>query len=95
MEHNSRNTLQSVLRTHVTFDPSNPEHRKAYRTLRTTGKQDPNLRFLLEPGFTTLITMMQAKLADWASEEWEEADAAEEEPVFNNNAILNNILRIK
>lgn len=56
--------LQTVQRTHVAFDPADQRHRAAYWTLRTTGRQDEHLRFIVEEGFSSTLTMMQAKIAD-------------------------------
>lgn len=56
--------LQTVHRRHVVFEPGSPEHRAAYWKLRTEGRQDENLRFVLEEGFSSTLTMMQAKIAD-------------------------------
>lgn len=56
--------LAELTREHVAFDPAKPEHRSAYWTLRTTGRQDARLRFLLEAGFTNVLQMMQQKIAD-------------------------------
>lgn len=56
--------LQTTHRRHVAFNPAREEHRAAYWRLRSTGKQDPDLRFILEEGFSSVISMMQAKLAD-------------------------------
>ena len=60
--------LQTVPKAHVKFDPAKAEHRQAYWQLRTTGKQDQNLRFVLEEGFGSVLTMMQCKIADHFSE---------------------------
>lgn len=59
--------LQKTYRRHFPFDPANPAHRAAYWRLRTTGKQDADLRFILEEGFSSVLTMMQVKLADHVS----------------------------
>ena len=59
--------LQTTLRRHVHFDPSNEAHRTAYWRLRSSGRQDENLRFVLEEGFTNVLQMMQAKIADYFS----------------------------
>ena len=56
--------LQTVYRKHVAFDPANAEHRAAYWKLRTSGKQDEELRFVIEEPFSSVLTMMQAKIAD-------------------------------
>lgn len=60
--------LQTVSREHIPFDPANEGHRAAYWLLRTTGKQDPRLRFILDEGFGSVLTMMQARIADRFSE---------------------------
>lgn len=57
--------LETVSRKHVTFDPGNAEHRAVYWRLRTTGRQDSELRFIIDEGFSSIITMMQTKLADY------------------------------
>lgn len=56
--------LQRVYRKHIRFQPEREDHRAAYWLLRTTNRQDEHLRFELEQGYTNLLTMMQAKLAD-------------------------------
>lgn len=56
--------LDTVVRTHIPFDAGNLEHRQIYWKLRTTGRQDPDIRFVLEEGFSSVITMMQTKIAD-------------------------------
>lgn len=56
--------LEQTLRRHIAFDPGNPSHRAVYWQLRTSGRQDPELRFVLEEGFHSVITMMQCKIAD-------------------------------
>ena len=56
--------LQTVLRRHVAFNPANAEHRAAYWRLRTTGRQDHNLRFVLEDGQASVLAMMQIRIAD-------------------------------
>jgi hypothetical protein len=60
--------LQTIYRKHVAFDPNNPEHRLAYWILRTTGRQDEHLRFIVEEGYTSVLTMMQTKIADHFSQ---------------------------
>jgi len=56
--------LQKTYRRHITFDPASAEHRRAYWQLRQSGKQDADLRFILEEGFSSVLTMMQARIAD-------------------------------
>lgn len=56
--------LQKTLRTHVAFNAASAEHRAAYWQLKTTGRQDESLRFILEEGFSSVLTMMQVKIAD-------------------------------
>jgi hypothetical protein len=56
--------LDGVVRTHIHFNPAAHEHRAIYWKLRTTGRQDPDVRFILEEGFSSVMTMMQTKLAD-------------------------------
>lgn len=57
-------TLQTVHRRFIPFNPASEEHRAAYWRLRTTGRQHPELRFVLEEKFGSVLTMMQAKIAD-------------------------------
>ena len=57
--------LQTMNREHVIFDPANSEHRAAYWHLRTTGRQLDKLRFIVEEGFSSVLTMMQHKCADY------------------------------
>lgn len=64
----SPKTLQTVHRRHVVFEPSNEKHRAAYWRLRTEGRQDENLRFVLEEKFGSVLTMMQTKIADHFSQ---------------------------
>ncbi len=59
--------LQRTHRRFIPFDPAQAAHRAAYWQLRTTGKQDEELRFELEAGFTNVLTMMQQKIADYFS----------------------------
>ena len=56
--------LQTMQREHVIFNPANNDHRAAYWHLRTTGRQLDKLRFIVEEGFSSVLTMMQSKLAD-------------------------------
>lgn len=56
--------LDGVVRTHIHFNPADAEHRAIYWKLRTTGRQDPDVRFILEEGFSSVITMMQTMIAD-------------------------------
>lgn len=56
--------LQRVYRKHHAFDPGNARHRACYWRLRTTGKQDEELRFILEEGYSSVLTMMQDKIAN-------------------------------
>lgn len=60
--------LQTVYRRHIPFNPADAEHRAAYWVLSKEGKQDPELRFVLEERFGSVLTMMQAKIADHFSE---------------------------
>lgn len=60
--------LQENYRRHVPFDPAKAEHRAAYWKLRTTGRQDEDLRFILADGFSSVLSMMQARIADHFSE---------------------------
>lgn len=59
--------LGTIAKEQIHFDPSRPDHLAAYWGLKTTGRQDQKLRFLLEPGFTNVLQMMQVKIADWAA----------------------------
>lgn len=68
--------LEKMHRKHIPFLPSDPEHRAAYWRLRTTGKQDSELRFILEEGFHSIMTMMQCKIADHYSKPAEPLPAA-------------------
>lgn len=61
-------SLQTTYRRHVRFNPADPLHRAAYWTLRHEGKQDENLRFILEEPFRSVIAMMQSKIADHFSD---------------------------
>ena len=56
--------LDTVVRTHIPFDAGNSEHRAIYWKLRTYGRQDADIRFVLEEGFSSIMTMMQTKIAD-------------------------------
>lgn len=49
----------------VPFDATNPEHIQAYlmMTDKTSARQHPTLRFILEDPFFDMITMMHAKIA--------------------------------
>lgn len=47
----------------IPFNPSDKEHREAYRMLAEEGKQHPNLRFIVELPFLDAVTMMERKLA--------------------------------
>jgi hypothetical protein len=60
--------LQTTSRRYVRFRPELPEHRMVYWRLRSTGRQDENLRFVLEEGYSNLISMMQTKIADHFSQ---------------------------
>ena len=60
--------LQTVHRRHISFDPAKADHRAAYWVLRRTGRQDENLRFVLEEGFSNVLAMMQQKIADHFSQ---------------------------
>lgn len=56
--------LQTTQHEYVIFDPANDEHKAAYWHIRTTGRQLNKLRFIVEEGFSSVLTMMQSKLAD-------------------------------
>lgn len=60
--------LQTVAREHIKFDPASKAHRAAFWQLRTTGKQNERLRFILEEGYGSVLTMMQDRLACYFSE---------------------------
>lgn len=61
-------SLQTTYRRHVKFNPANAQHRAAYWKLRKEGKQDADLRFVLEDGFGSVLAMMQARIADHFSD---------------------------
>lgn len=50
-------------RTEVPFDPSNPEHVKAFLLLQNESRQHPTLRFQLEQPFVSVFDMMKTKIA--------------------------------
>lgn len=56
--------LERVVIEHVTFNPHDSEHRVAYLMLMYESRQHPNLRFVLEQPFTSLLNMMQVRMAD-------------------------------
>jgi hypothetical protein len=56
--------LDSLRRDHVKFDPENVHHKEAYKLLRERGQQHPTLRFILEEGYGSQMSMMQDKLAN-------------------------------
>lgn len=65
------NTLSKVLRHRVNFDPTNPEHLKAFKMLvlgeeGPTGniRQHPTLRFNIDNPFDNVRTMMTHKVAE-------------------------------
>ena len=65
------NTLSKVLRTHVDFDPKNPDHLQAFRMLclgesgpTSTIRQHPSLRFNLDNPYDNVRTMMTHKVAE-------------------------------
>lgn len=58
--------LESVIKERVIFNPHNPEHRRAFYLVSIEQKQHPTLRFQLEEPFSSVLLMMQAKLALWA-----------------------------
>lgn len=51
-------TLQAVQRKYVKFDPSNPEHLKAFHNLCFEHRQHPTLRFELEESYESVPSMM-------------------------------------
>jgi len=79
--------LQTVHRRHVRFDPAKAEHRAAYWLLRATGKQDEELRFILDEGFGNVLSMMQTKLADHFSKpvKAQEIPARKKEATMNHH----------
>lgn len=56
-------SLVPVSKLTIEFDPSVPEHRRAYIML-AAGKQHETLRFTLPEQFPTVLDMMRIKLAD-------------------------------
>lgn len=54
--------LDKVLKKHVEFDPRKPEHLKAFHSVYFTGRQHPTLRFVLEDGYQSVVTMAQDKI---------------------------------
>jgi hypothetical protein len=58
--------LDGNIKEHVKFDPKDPEHRRAYALIRYRGQLHPSLRFVLEEGYGSIISMMQDKLANSA-----------------------------
>ncbi len=68
--------LQRVQRTHIAFNAANAEHRAVYWKLKTSGRQDEHLRFIVEEGFSSVLTMMQVKIADHFSKPNEETEGA-------------------
>ena len=65
------NTLSKVLRQRVNFDPTNPEHLKAFKMLvlgesgpTSTIRQHPSLRFNLDNPYDNVRTMMTHKVAE-------------------------------
>ena len=65
------NTLSKVLRQHVDFDPTNPEHLKAFKMLvlgedgpTSNIRQHPTLRFNIDNPFDNVRTMMTHKVAE-------------------------------
>ena len=57
-------SLRSVGFQHVFFDPTNPEHLKAYNDLQTVGRQHQTLRFHVEAPYLDVRSMMLGKIAD-------------------------------
>lgn len=55
--------LIGVQKPVVMFDPSEPEHREAYRTLAEEGRQHPTLRFVLEYPFQDILAYMERRLS--------------------------------
>jgi hypothetical protein len=58
--------LDATIKTHVTFDAACVQHRIAYTMLRVSRQQHPTLRFVLEEGYSSVLHMMQDKVAAWA-----------------------------
>jgi hypothetical protein len=46
----------------VKFDPKNKEHIEAFRSVYFNGKQHPTLRFELEEGYASVVSMASDKL---------------------------------
>jgi hypothetical protein len=61
--------LISVQKPIVMFDPSDSEHREAYRMLAQDGRQHPTLRFVLEYPFQDILTYMERRLSLYAVKE--------------------------
>ncbi len=57
-------TLDKMTFRKIPFDPANAGHRAIYWQLRTTGKQHSEIRFGLEEPFSSVVNMMQCKIAD-------------------------------
>ena len=55
--------LQTTLKEHVPFDPTNEQHRQAFYMLHETGRQDGRLRFVLEEPYQSVLSMMADKIA--------------------------------
>lgn len=61
--------LIGVQKPVVMFDPSNAEHREAYRMLAQDGRQHETLRFVLEYPFQDILTYMERRLSLYAVQE--------------------------
>jgi len=59
-------TLAAASKAAVEFDPEQRDHRVAFAMLAEGGRQHPTLRFLLSPDYSSLLAMMQARMAIWA-----------------------------
>lgn len=55
--------LERLIRTHVDFDSTNSEHRKAYLMLNYMGRQHPTLRFVLKLPHTNVLSMMRDEMS--------------------------------
>ena len=55
-------TLDVVSKKHVIFDPNDKDHLQAFHSFYFKGKQHPTLRFTLEEGYSSVVTMAQNKI---------------------------------
>ena len=54
--------LDKVTKKQVAFDPTNKEHLQAFESVYLHGRQHPTLRFTLDEGYTSVVTMAQDKI---------------------------------